>query len=308
MRILVGKTFGIGNACLAIPLLKALRELGYMVDVLVGSGPDDYGALDVMMYFLENHPLGPNRIYQDQAPMDVEYDVAIMAIPFDGRWKNGVHYRAKRVMDERRRPGNVDRLGFDMWKDHEAQYQLENAIDLGFVGQPVPDGSIDEKLYKRADEPDTVYLGIGYKRDPGGFGVSKHFGNDRFGKLMHAIRNLRPSVRFVSTAGAADWIEGTKIVKKWGDLRMSGPLYRCKATSLTEAFVTVRSCAAYLGNDTGMMHVAAAFRIPTFGLFAYPDLLVKNPPYTPRGRALLFAPDCPPIEEIAEQFVKFVWG
>lgn len=306
MRALVGKTFGIGNACLAVPLIKALRELGYLVDVLVGSGPDDFGAVDVFMYFTDNHKLGPSHVFMDQAPMDVEYDVAIMAIPFDGRWKNGVHYRAKRVMDERKRPDNVDRLGFDMWKKHEVEYQVDNARELGFAGE-TPKGDIDN-LQATVDR-NQVYLGIGYKRDPGGFGESKHFGNDRFGKLMHAIRDLRPKVKFVSTGSVQDWIQvGGPLVKKWGDLKMSGPLYRCKATSLLEAFHTVEESAAYLGNDTGMMHMAAALEVPTFGLFAYPDLLVKNPPYTPRGRALLFAPDGPPIEEIAENFVKFVWG
>jgi ADP-heptose:LPS heptosyltransferase len=305
MRALVGKTFGIGNACLTIPLVKALRELGYMVDVLVGSGPDDFGAIDVFMYFLENHKLGPNRIYQDQAPMDFEYDVAIMAIPFDGRWQQGVHFNAKRVMDGRKRPDNAERLGFDMWKKHEVSYQMENAIELGFTGA-APNGEIDN--LQAAQDPNQVYLGIGYKRDPGGFGESKHFGTDRFGRLMHAIRDRRPKVKFVSTGSVQDWIQiGGPLVKKWGDLRMSGPLYRCKATSLLESFRTVEESVAYLGNDTGMMHVAAAFGVKTFGLFAYPDLLVKNPPYTPHGRALLFAPDTR-IDEIADNFVSFVWG
>lgn len=308
MRILVGKTFGIGNALLSIPMIKALRLLGHRVDVLVGSGPDDWGALDVFMYFMENHGLSPQCLYTDRVPEEVDpYDVAIMAIPFDGRWQNGVHFRASEVWDARKRPDNVDRLGFDMWHQHEVQYQVDNARGLGFKGDS-PDGRIDERSYPQ--DTDLVYLGIGFKRDPSGFGLSKHFGNERYFQLMRAIRRIRPGTQFFSTCGVTDWIQvGVPLKKRmFEDDPMLAESYNCKASSVLEAIQKVRSCAAYLGNDTGMMHMAAAFELPTFGLFAYRDLLVKNPPYTRRGRALLFAPDCPPIEQIADDFVKFVWG
>lgn len=306
MRILVGKTFGIGNALLSVPLLKTLACMGHRVDVLVGTGPDDVGAVETMMYFMENHGFAPQSLYTDQVPDGVRHDAAIMSIPFDGRWKNGVHFFADHVMDERRRPGNVDRLGFDMWEKHEVEYQMDNARKLGW-DDPTPDGSIEEVI-RTGRDVDQVYLGIGYKRDPGGFGLSKHFGNDNYGRLMHAVRKLRPSTRFISTGGVADWIQvGAQIQKKWGDTSSSGQLYACKAGSLLESINVVRTSAAYLGNDTGMMHMAAAVGLPTFGLFAYKDLLVKNPPYTTRGQALLFAPS-PAVEEIAERFVNFVWG
>lgn len=307
MRILVGKTFGIGNSCLVVPMIKALRQMGHWVDVLVGTGPDDVGAVEVFMYFMENHGFSPQCLYTETVPEGVDHDLAIMAIPFDGRWQNGVHYRATRVMDGRQRPGNVKRLGFDMWTKHEVEYQMENARELGF-DEHTPTGGINEVVRTLCDT-DLVYLGIGYKRDPGGFGLSKNFGTDRFGRLMHEIRHLRPTTRFVSTGSTADWVEvGAPLQKKWGDLRMSGPLYTCKAGSVLESINKVRTCAAYLGNDTGMMHVAAALGLRTFGLFAHKDLLVKNPPYTLVGTGLLFGPDSPSIEEIAGQFVSFVWG
>lgn len=309
MNILVGKTFGIGNACLSVPLIKALRSLGHQVDVLIGQGPDDHGALEVFMYFMENHGFSPKSLYTDQVPEGVNHDLAIMAIPFDGRWQNGVHYRAQIVLDERKRPDNVERLGFDMWKRHEVEYQMDSARYLGFESE-TPDGQIDEAIFKYPRDTDLVYLGVGYKRDPGGFGLSKHFGNERYFQLMRAIRKIRPTTTFVSTCGVADWIQTGVALKKrtFEDNPMAGSYYGCKVTSVTEAIQRVRTCTAYLGNDTGMMHVAAALGLPTLGLFAYPDLLVKNPPYTARGRALLFAPECPPIEDIARQFVDFVCG
>lgn len=46
MKILVGKTFGIGNSVLSIPMIKLLSTLG-SVDVLIGSTIDDFGAFNV---------------------------------------------------------------------------------------------------------------------------------------------------------------------------------------------------------------------------------------------------------------------
>jgi ADP-heptose:LPS heptosyltransferase len=313
MRILVGKTFGLGNAVLAIPLLKALSENGAKVDVLIGSGPDDYGALDVftqlqITFSDDDAQLGQviNHIWIDSVPRHVaSYDVAIMAIPFDGRWQNGVHYQAERVMDGRKRPGNVDRLGFDMWQKHEVEYMMENARELGYQKETpsswfgIPDSS--------AIDHDFVYVGIGFKRDPGGFGLSKHFGAERYAALMKAIRQIRPGTKFVSTGGAADMMESYQIIRALRDQNYSD-YYRCDLGGLQKAFGVIAKCGSYIGNDTGMMHVAASLSMPTMGLFAYPDLITKNPPFCERSKCLAFSADFPPVELVAKEFVDFVWG
>lgn len=307
MRILVGKTFGIGNACLSVPMIKSLFGIGTgTVDVLVGSGPDDFGAIEVFRTLQETWPSPArfvNRIHVDRVPDSEDpYDVAIMAIPFDGRWQNGVHYRAREVLDGRKRPDNVDRLGFDMWKKHEIEYQMENARALGYDG-PTPDGSF---MPRGVPDPDLVYVGLGYKRDPGGFGASKHYGNARYAALLEEIRRLRPSTRFVSTGSPAD------LIQSWYQIvKMHGPgysqYYRFPMLDLTHSFRQLASCSAYVGNDTGMMHVAASLGMPTCGLFSYPDLLVKNPPFCDRSRGILFTPDSPSSEEVARLFVSFAW-
>lgn len=307
MRVLVGKTFGIGNAFLSIPMIKAIMMAGHEVDILVGDGPDDKGALEVMLHFMENHSVSPRSLYVNVVPEEVEHDYAVMAIPFDGRWQNGVHFRAKYVLDGRTRPMNIERLGFDMWEKHEVEYQMENAELLGFAG-PTPSGEIEEKVRDPYDA-DLIYLGIGFKRDPGGFGRSKHFGNERYYQLIREIRKIRPLVRFTSTCGPQDWIDvAHPLRKRCFEHAPTRTAYTAQITSVKEALRIIKRCAAYLGNDTGMMHAAASLGLPTFGLFSDKYLLVKNPPYTERGHALLFVPDCPPIEKIAEDFVQFVWG
>lgn len=300
MNILVGKTFGLGNAVLAVPMIKALSTLG-KVDVLVGSYDDDFGAVDVFMNLAS---LGfVSSVFKDIAPHD--YDAAVMSIPFDGRWKNGVHYGAKRVYDERRRPGNVDRLGFDMWKKHEAEYQVDNARVLGFSGD-TPDSSFMKLDPDDRPDPDLVYLGIGYKRDFNGFGASKHWGNERYTRFVRAVTGLRPSTKFISTGNMRDMIEvGAPIMRVMKELDAH---YTCHTDPLRESFARLAGCSAYFGNDTGMMHAAASLGMPTFGMMAYPDLAVKNPPFCARSKALVFSGDSLSPEDVAEQFIDFVWG
>jgi hypothetical protein len=300
LKVLVGKTFGLGNAILSLPMIKAICTVADEVHVMVGNGPDDYGAVEVFRT-LSNSCFRPSGFgLRTEPPAHFEkFDVAVMAIPFDGRWQNGIDFVADRVVDGRKRPDNVQRLGFDMWKKHEVLYQMENAYELGYSG------TIPGSRFFGAEEGDIdlVYLGIGYKRDPGGFGLSKHFGNERFVQLLNEIRLRRPTVRFVSTGVVADLIQvGAQIMK-----RIADPLvYRCETGSgLPYAFTVIGRCGSYIGNDTGMMHVAASLGIPTYGLFLSEDLVRKNHPWATDWSSSLLDAD---IGEIADRFVNMVWG
>lgn len=304
MRILVGKTFGIGNAVLSVPMIKALFSIGN-VDVLIGDSSDDFGARAVFEALMETWPSPAryiSRLHVGAIPQDEEpYDVAIMAIPFDGRWQNGIHYRAHRVIDGRKRPDNIERLGFDMWKKHEVEYQMDNARELGYTGE-TPDTSF---LSHGVSNVDRIYLGIGFKRDAGGFGLSKHFGAERYGKLLRSIRTRHHGVHFISTGSPVDVIEAYHISRNYGG--PIGDAYSFMQRDLAHSFEMLKTCSAYIGNDTGMMHVAASLGIPTCGLFAYPELTVKNPPFCARSNSIVFDGTTSP-DEVADNFVNFVWG
>lgn len=276
-------------------MIKALATLG-TVDVLVGQGPDDFGAADVMWALKQFGTIG--EVFIDHAN-GTEYDVAVMAIPFDGRWVNDIHFRAKAVIDGRRRPENIDRLGFDMWVQHESAYQMENARVLGFRGE-TPNGKFLPDFTAR--NKDQIYLGIGYKKDPGGFGLSKHFGNPRFARFMSAAISHRKSLSFSSSGDKQDMITNGAALMQLTD-------FEFKFTPMTRfanSFNVIGECGAYFGNDTGMMHVAASMDIPTFGLTPYPDLRVKNPPICSRGKMRLFDAETDP-EELATEFIEFVF-
>jgi hypothetical protein len=131
VNILFGKCFGLGNAVMAVPAIKALSSMGHTVDVLIGSTRDDVGAMDVLLSLKNNYGC-IRRIWVDSVNKSIEpYDMAIMSIPFDGRWQNGTHFQARSVMDGRTRP-DPSTTGLVSWKKHEVEYQMDNVRIMGF--------------------------------------------------------------------------------------------------------------------------------------------------------------------------------
>ena len=53
-------------------------------------------------------------------------------------------------------------------------------------------------------------------------------------------------------------------------------------TDLLTAAAALRRCALFVGNDTGIMHIAAAVGTPTLGLFG-PSLAEQYAPWGPRS-------------------------
>jgi hypothetical protein len=296
MRILYGKCFGLGNAVMAVPAIKALAQMGHEVDVLVGSTRDDPGAINVMTQLKACSGCIKN-IYVDIGPEDVEYDVAIMAIPFDGRWKNHVHFWAKRVIDGRPRPGDPNVLGLHSWKRHEVEYQMDNAVLLGYDG-PTPSQRF--AFFFGDPDPDLVYVGVGFKRDANSFWSKKHWGNDRFIRFIWKVQQLRPGTRFVATGGTVD----AQVLSEIGRHTELKTIF----AGLNDSFKEVGRACAFFGNDTGMAHVAASFDRPTYVMTAFEGSEVKNPPYCARARCNPFHTEVMDSESVAKDFIDFVWG
>lgn len=289
MKLLVGKTFGIGNAVMAVPMLKALRSLGPdSLDVLVGSTPDDFGAWDVMHQLQRAGVI--DALYVDSTPgFDGEierrrkYDYAVMAIPFDGRWRKGHshddrHFSAHAVIDGRPRP-DPSTVGLSSWKKHEVEYQMENARTLGYEGETP---TMDFLFGARPMRPRHFYLGVGYKKDAAGFWKKKHWGNENFAAVAGMILAAHPENRVVMTGDMADGKLSIAPILDLVEQKHGGTRGRISWNStprLRDSFHVVSSCSAYVGNDTGMMHVAAAHGLPCSAVFRLENSITKNGPW-----------------------------
>lgn len=294
MRILFAKSFGIGNSVMSVPAVKALATLG-SVDVLVGSTSDDMGAIDVFSMLRDSREC-IDQIFVDRAPLDVVYDVVVLSIPYDGRWKNGIHFSARKVVDGRTRPDPTT-VGLVSWTKHETLYQMESAYELGYSG-PVPDMSFFGCVKKRSDK---IYLGLGFKRDTAGFWRMKHWGDQNYVKLIEML-GRKHDASFITTGNTLDFIETIRpIQSKLTD----GNRLVFDASSLRRSFDVVASSIVYVGNDTGMMHVAASAGIPTIGIFMMENLIVKNHPRCERWHVFEQWKGAATVEEIAEKVKEF---
>lgn len=298
MKVLYCKCFGLGNAVMAIPAIRAFSEVFGPIDVLIGTTPDDVGAADVFLELRNNYPGIIDQIWFDAVPLHLQYDLAVLAIPFDGRWREGVHYNAKRSIDARPRPGDHNVLGLDSWKMHEAVYQLRNLEAFGLV-DGIPESRFLSQRDLQVDE-NLIYLGIGFKRDRDNFWSKKHWGNERYAEFIREVTRLRPGTKFITTAGQVDTQVAAELSRQTG--------ISVYYAGLPRSFPVLAKCKAYFGNDTGMAHVAASMERPTYMMIAFPGSEIKNPPLCARSRCEQFHTDPRDPQSVAADFIDFVWG
>lgn len=283
MKVLYCKTFGLGNAIMAIPALKAIKSIPDVerLDVLIGGTKDDPGAFDVFARANAVKIVDDVIIDSGNLPLKTHYDVAIMAIPYDGRWLPGIHFTADCILDGRPRP-NPNTTGLISWEKHEIEYQMENAYELGFdKNSEIPDCSFTLKT--ELTDNNNIYLGIGFKKDASSFWSKKHWGTENYIELVKRILDKYPDVSVCSTGDILDWNLCLGPMKQ----EINDDRLDVRITDFSEAFKTVQRCKLYLGNDTGMMHVAASFNLDVMPFYFMERSHIKNSPWVNYGSMVL---------------------
>lgn len=283
---------------MAVGPIRALAKRFGAIDVLIGTGPDDPGALDVMLELQQNHHC-IHKIYLNGVDDGKVHEVAIMAIPFDGRWRNGTHFFANHVLDGRPRPGDPNVVGLESWLKHETDYQYDVVREL--TGEPPPLMTSFLPSTEGGDE-DLVYLGLGFKRDAQSFWSKKHWGNDRFVRFIDEVTSLRPQTRFVTTGGNIDLPVILDIQRK------TGSALKSMIIPIRQSFRTVAEAGSYFGNDTGMAHVAASLDRPVWMLTAFAGSEIKNHPYCNHYHCEPFHTVPREPEDLARYFVRYRWS
>lgn len=294
-RVLFGRVFGIGNAVMSVPAIKHYRDTpGFEVTVVVGTTPDDAGALDVLRMLqgvrvvtdaeLMEHVTAWSRHSGEMYP---RFDHGVLSIPHDGRWGQLFPHICERVWDGRTRP-DPSTTGFVSWERHEALYQLEVAEQV--TGRQRQPGPIDPSFYDHpVHQSKTVYLGVGYKRDVAGFWARKHWGDDNFVRFAELVLQRGDSYGVMVTGNADDM---RSIGRRLAAL---SPRVSVGMPPLGASISAVSQVGSYVGNDTGMMHVAASMGKPVVGIFNFEGTIQKNHPLCPNWSAMVgYGPDGPP--------------
>ena len=130
---------------------------------------------------------------------------------------------------------------------------------------------------------------------PGSGSPTKNWPAERFVEIM---RRLQAAGReTVAVLGEADVAEAAVLARELPEMPVLAGL------TLTELAATLAECGAFLGNDSGIAHLAAAVGLPTTAIFGPSDADVC----APRGRGgvtVLRAPE----KELERLTVAAVWA
>jgi ADP-heptose:LPS heptosyltransferase len=270
MRILFITATRIGDAILSCGVLDHLLRQYPLALFTVACGPAAAGVFAKM-------PRRERTIIVDKRRYDTHW-VKLWLRTVGTRWDLVVDLRgsalsfaipARRrlIMRGGRRPGH--RLG-----------HLARA--LGIDRPPVPVAWFDAADRARAEQlipPGPPVIGLG----PTANWAGKIWPADRFVALFRALTDGRLAGARVAVFAGPGAAERALVEPVTAEL--PGCIDLAGGLTLTEAAACLARCALFVGNDSGLMHLAAATGTPTLGLFGP----TRASEYAPAGRCTAVA-------------------
>lgn len=252
-RALIAAAQGIGDILRVTPLIRVAHRLGFEVDVLLATDYPEVaqlleGAKEIRQVIQVPSERGGSTSASNwglkSLPRDVtteEYDIAAFTA-WSAPMRNGVRARRAMAFDHAR------------WLAEGDSRSIERiARDMGWSGDmPEPFAMASER---RFDLPSgTVAIHPGCKAEwPW--------------KKWHGFDELAHKFRSVVIAGTQEDLltTGTYFQRdfEWPE-RAHNFVGRL---SLTDTAALLRECVALVSNDSGLMHLAVALGVPTFGIF-----------------------------------------
>lgn len=267
MKALVCVVHGIGNCIRTLPLINALHELGYAVDVRLSRVR---GAEAVFTA----HP-AVSQVFDVSAKLK-GYDVACCT-QICGHYHTSCPISKTKLMVAPGRTTAHLKDPLSGYVRHEVDYNLDLARELGYAGTTPVFGLPLDMTGPATNLPDNaVALAIGYlKLD--GHSHRKHWGNENFARFAEllAAAGFTP----VILGGEADVPDAVQIeaAAKTKVVNLCGKL------SLPQTFAALSTCRAIAGNETMLVPAAEALDVLCLSL-VFRDAkffnIAKNRPYS----------------------------
>ncbi len=265
MRILFITSNRLGDAVLSTGLLDHLIHRHPDAAITVACGPVAEGVFARM----------PNRartIVLEKRPYSLHW-LPLWASSATTLWDLVVDIRGSLLawmVPTRRRAVMRARAG------HKT-VQLASVLGLGAAPLPVAWTATEDRARAAALlPPGRPIIGLG----PTANWEPKVWPSDRFARLFHALdRDAVPAV-FAGPGEAERAMAAPLLAALPGAIDLVGRL------TLPEVAACLARCALFVGNDSGLMHLAAAAGAPTLGLFG-PTSAAEYAPAGPRAAVAL---------------------
>ncbi len=307
-KILVRTTNWVGDTVMMIPSIVALKKAFPHAQMTVLANP-------WVIPLLENHPAVDRTMIMDKGKgffssfkefariisllRGERFDLAVLFqnafeaafLAYMGKAKYIVGY-------------NTDGRGFflthrvtrdrDILSVHQVEYFLRLIEAMGWqVKERKPILYVNDEDIKSTSlmlssmgiEDNLFIVGI----NPGAeYGLAKRWPEDRFAIIADwAARRWAAKVLIFGS------LSEREIAAKISYLMHTKPVDLCGRTTLGQAMALIKRCNFFVTNDSGLMHVAAAFNIPMVAIFGPTDHVVTSP-VSRNAKIVRHSIDCSP--------------
>jgi heptosyltransferase-2 len=311
MKIMIRATNWVGDAIMALPALRAVRQRHPDAKISIVARPyvaDIYREQQVCDELVLYDPNGEHRGWGGREKLAADlrnrkFDVALLLQnAFDAAWlawRAQIPRRIGYARDARSflltkaiplpRPGEIPA--------HEKFYYLEllrragwldQLIDEPYIALRVPDAARQraiETLIDAGARPHALRIAVG---SGASYGSAKCWPPDRFAKALNALLTHNDAdVILFGTPGELP--VSTAIAREL----QRDPINLTGKTSIADLPALLSQCHLFLGNDSGAMHVAAAVGLPVVAVFGPTDP-EGTAPVTPRAAIVQQKPYCSP--------------
>ncbi len=135
-----------------------------------------------------------------------------------------------------------------------------------------------------SDNPELFYIGMHIGSND--FLSAKRWSIKKFDELIEMIKKKYPAINIILFGGRNEYDYSLGINPN-NAINLTGK------TGLRAAGLIIKKCRAFISNDSGLMHLAAAADIPVIAIFG-PTIISKNRPYSDKSTVLTAGLDCQP--------------
>ncbi|HSR50566.1 MAG TPA: glycosyltransferase family 9 protein [Acidobacteriota bacterium] len=282
----------LGDTVLMTPCLEVARRAGYRTAVLVEAPFDaileEHPHLDDLFVLPRKGKSWMNRLAMLRRLRDYRADIAVdlhggSTAALMTRWSAALS-RVGYASSRHRRSYDVaapdSRLVWGRQDIHTAEHQLAPLKHLGLPADPPPDPLLPVRPRARA-EVDKLLAEAGLAGrsfaliHPAAAFDTKQWDARRFAAVGDRLQQ-RLGIPVAVTAGPGEEPLIEQVASS-----MESPPTRVPPQALDRFAALAARCAIYLGNDTGPMHMAAAFKRPVVAVFGSSDWRVWHPWRTP---------------------------
>lgn len=269
---------GIGNLIHCTPCLKALRlqypdaQLHLLTWPRAGTILRGWKTATVSMQH-------PGNFFAD-----CEIDHVLIS-PAGALWDDGLIDVLPGLQNAKVHKLSVGRR----WVKHEVEYLMEFAEELGYSGE-IPDSEVCLQSmngvraleFMKANKIDRfMCVNASFLRSD--HWHLKHWGDERYSTLLGRLHHEFPGYKFVFVGDKQDHTTASNIFKYAGCVPQSVFVNACGWTDdIRDTAALIARSSLIVGNDGGLMHIAAALEVPTVTIFTFTNP-IKNAPLHDMG-------------------------